>query len=66
MDVSGLSRISSAANLQSECSVAMLRKTLSASEQTGSSLVQMISNVPAQQMEQSVNPDLGSNFDAKA
>lgn len=58
--ISGISSVApsaiSSANAGSQVGVAMLSKSLDTQQQSGSSMVKM--------MEQSVNPSVGSNFDA--
>lgn len=58
--ISGISSVSpsaiSSASAGSQVGVAMLSKSLDTQQQSGNSMVKM--------MEQSVNPSVGSNFDA--
>ena len=46
-------------NLQNQVGVAVLSKALDSTEQSGSSLINMMDR----SMELSVNPNIGSNFD---
>lgn len=62
MDIAGLSGIMSTANLQSQVGVAVISKAMDTNEALGQGLVEMID---AAAMEQSVNPNVGSNIDIR-
>ena len=62
MDIAGLSMTMSANRVQSQVSTAVLSKTMDTNEALGQGLVQMID---ASAMEQSVNPNVGANFDMR-
>ena len=55
MNIPAISMATSQMNLQSEIGVAMLDKSLESLEDAGAGMVKL--------MEQSVTPNLGSNFD---
>lgn len=57
MDIAGYANANAVQSIQSEVSVAMMKKTLDLQEAAGSQLVQM--------MEQSVNPSVGGNIDIR-
>lgn len=63
MDIAGLSTAMSMSKMQTEWGMKMLDKTMDAANTQGSQLAQMIASVPAAQMELSVNPGIGSQFD---
>lgn len=65
MDIAGLSTAMSMSNLQTDWGMKMLDKTMDTANAQGSQLAQMIASVPAAQMELSVNPYLGSQFDVR-
>lgn len=62
MDIAGLSSALSIASLQSQVGVAVISKAMDTNETLGQGLVEMID---AAAMEQSVNPNVGSNFDIR-
>lgn len=62
MDIAGLSMAMSTNQVQSQVSTAVLSKSMDTIETLGQGLVQMID---AAAMEQSVNPNLGANFDMR-
>lgn len=62
MDIAGVSMALSNISLQSQVSTAVLSKAMDTNESLGSGLVQMID---AAAMEQSVNPNVGANFDMR-
>lgn len=62
MDVAGLSMAMAARNTQSKVGTAVLSKAMDTNEELGQGLVQMID---AAAMEQSVNPNLGTNIDMR-
>lgn len=57
MDIAGYANANAVQSIQSQVSVAMMKKTLDLQEAAGSQLVQM--------MEQSVNPSVGGNIDIR-
>lgn len=63
MDIGSMSMVNSTSALQSSWGIGMMSKELSANKQTGNAIVSMINSASPQQMEQSVNPTVGSNFD---
>ncbi len=63
MDIAALSTAMSASKTQTAWGMKMLGKTIEAADVQGSQLAQMIASVPAAQMERSVNPGIGSQFD---
>lgn len=65
MDIAGLSTALSMSNLQSGWGMKMLDKTMDTANEQGAQLAQMISSVPTAQMELSVNPYVGSQFDVR-
>lgn len=65
MDIAGLSTALSMSNLQSGWGMKMLDKTMDTANAQGMQLAQMISSVPTAQMELSVNPYVGSQFDVR-
>ena len=60
MDIAGLSTQMRTLDLQTKVGTAVLSKTMDTNEALGAGLVQMID---AAAMEQSVNPQVGGNFD---
>lgn len=65
MDIAGLSTALSMSNLQSGWGMKMLDKTMDTANEQGAQLAQMIESVPTAQMELSVNPYVGSQFDVR-
>ena len=65
MDIAGLSTAMSMSNLQTDWGMKMLDKTMDTANAQGSQLAQMIASVPTAQMELSVNPSIGSQFDVR-
>lgn len=63
MDIAGLSTAMSMSKVQTDWGMKMLDKTMDTANAQGSQLAQMIASVPAAQMELSVNPGIGSQFD---
>ena len=63
MDIAGLSTAMSMSKTQTAWGMKMLSKTMETADAQGSQLAQMIASVPATQMELSVNPGIGSQFD---
>lgn len=63
MDIAGLSTAMSMSKVQTDWGMKMLDKTMDAANTQGSQLAQMIASVPTAQMELSVNPGIGSQFD---
>lgn len=61
MNIAGLSTQMSANSVNNDVGVAMLSKSLDQNQSAGNALVNMID---ASSMERSVNPAIGSNFDA--
>lgn len=59
MNIPELSTAMANVNLQNQVGVAVLSKALDSTEQSGSSLINMMDH----SMELSVNPNIGSNFD---
>ncbi|MDO5021177.1 MAG: YjfB family protein [Lachnospiraceae bacterium] len=59
MNIPELSTAMANVNLQNQVGVAVLSKALDSTEQSGSSLINMLDR----SMELSVNPNIGSNFD---
>ncbi len=64
MDIAGLSTSMSMANLQTSWGMKMMDKAMDTAESQGTQMAQMIASVPTAQMELSVNPTVGSMFDA--
>lgn len=62
MDITGLSMTMAARNIQSQVGTAVLSKAMDTNEALGQGLVQMIDSAA---MEQSVNPNVGANFDMR-
>lgn len=65
MDIAGLSTAMSMAKVQTDWGMKMLSKAMDTADSQGSQLAQMIASVPTAQMELSVNPDIGSQFDVR-
>lgn len=65
MDIAGLSTALSMSNLQTGWGMKMLDKAMDTAKSQGSQLSEMIASVPASQMELSVNPYVGSQFDVR-
>lgn len=65
MDIAGLSTALSMSDLQTGWGMKMLDKAIDTASSQGSQLAQMIASVPAAQMELSVNPHIGSQFDVR-
>jgi len=65
MDIASLATAMALGQTQSAWGVKMLSNNLDVSEAQGSQLVNMIESVPAPQMELSVNPHIGGNFDMR-
>lgn len=62
MDIAGVSMELSNISTQSRVGTAVLGKAMDANEELGAGLVKMID---AAAMEQSVNPNVGANFDMR-
>lgn len=62
MDIAGISMDMANVSLQSKVSTAVLDKTMDVNEALGNGLIEMID---AAAMEQSVNPNVGANFDLR-
>lgn len=62
MDIAAVSMALSQVDLGAKVGTAMLDKAMETNEELGAGLVQMIDSA---QMELSVNPHLGGNFDVK-
>lgn len=62
MDIAGVSTAMSNVSTQSQVSMAVLNKAMDANEALGAGMVKMID---AAAMEQSVNPEIGANFDVR-
>ncbi len=65
MDIAGLSTAMSMSKVQTDWGMKMLSKTMDAANTQGSQLAQMIASVPTAQMELSVNPGVGGQFDLR-
>lgn len=63
MDIAGLSTAMSMSKMQTDWGMKMLSKTMDVANTQGAQLAQMIASVPTAQMELSVNPGIGSQFD---
>ena len=63
MDIAGLSTAMSMSKLQTDWGMKMLDKTMDTANAQGTQLAQMIASVPTAQMELSVNPGIGGQFD---
>lgn len=62
MNIAGLSMSMATNKVQTQVSTAVLSKAMDTNEALGEGLVQMID---AAAMEQSVNPNIGANFDMR-
>lgn len=62
MDIAGVSTALSNVSTQSQVSMAVLSKAMDTNEAMGAGMVKMID---AAAMEQSVNPEIGANFDVR-
>lgn len=62
MDIAAVSMALSQVNLSSQVGIAVLDKAMETGEDLGNGLVQMIDSA---EMERSVNPNLGGNFDVR-
>lgn len=62
MDIAGVSTALSNVSTRSQVSMAVLSKAMDANEAMGAGMVKMID---AAAMEQSVNPEIGANFDVR-
>lgn len=65
MDITGLSTAMSMSKVQTDWGMKMLSKTMGSANAQGSQLAQMIASVPTAQMELSVNPGVGGQFDLR-
>lgn len=65
MDITGLSTAMSMSKMQTDWGMKMLSKAIDTAYSQGSQLAQMLASVPAAQMELSVNPSVGSQFDVR-
>ena len=65
MDIAGLSTALSMSDLQTNWGMKMLDKSMDTAKSQGSQLSEMIASVPTSQMELSVNPYVGSQFDVR-
>ena len=65
MDIAGLSTALSTSDLQTGWGMKMLGKAMENATSQGSQLAQMIASVPTAQMELSVNPYVGGQFDVR-
>ena len=65
MDIAGLSTALSMSDLQTGWGMKMLDKTMDTAKVQGAQLSEMLASVPAAQMELSVNPYVGSQFDVR-
>lgn len=65
MDIVALAGAMALSNTQNAWGIGMLSKTLDTSEAQGAQIAKMIDAVPASQMELSVNPMVGGNFDIR-
>ena len=62
MDIAGVSAAMTQGRLQSQVGMAVLDKAMDTNEALGAGLIQMIDSAA---MEQSVNPNIGANFDMR-
>ena len=62
MDIAGVSAAMAQGRLQSQVGMAVLDKAMDTNEALGAGLIQMIDSAA---MEQSVNPNIGANFDMR-
>ena len=65
MDITGLSTAMSMSKVQTGWGMKMLSKAMDTADTQGAQLAQMIASVPTAQMELSVNPYIGSQFDVR-
>lgn len=65
MDIAGLSTSMSMAELQTGWGMKMLSKAMDTAQSQGAQLAEMISSASAAEMELSVNPYVGSQFDVR-
>lgn len=65
MDIAGLSTALSMSDLQTNWGMKMLDKTMDTAKSQGAQLSEMLASVPTAQMELSVNPYIGSQFDVR-
>ncbi len=63
MDIASLSTSMAMSNLQTQWGMKMMSNAIDTAETQGAQMAQMIASVPAAQMELSVNPYVGSQFD---
>ncbi len=63
MDIASLSTSMAMSSLQTEWGMKMMSNAIDTAETQGAQMAQMIASVPAAQMELSVNPYVGSQFD---
>ncbi len=63
MDIAALSTSMAMSNLQTQWGMKMMSNAIDTAETQGAQMAQMIASVPAAQMELSVNPYVGSQFD---
>ncbi len=63
MNIAGLSTAMSMSKTQTAWGMKMLDKTIEAADTQGAQLAQMIASVPTAQMERSINPAIGGQFD---
>ena len=62
MDIAGVSAAMAQGRLQSQVGMAVLDKAMDTNEALGAGLIRMIDSAA---MEQSVNPNIGANFDMR-
>lgn len=65
MDIAALSSAMALGQTQSAWGMKMLSNAMDISEIQGEQMAEMIASVPASQMELSVNPFIGGNFDMR-
>lgn len=65
MDIAALSSAMAMGQTQSAWGMKMLSNAMDISEIQGEQMAEMIASVPASQMELSVNPFVGGNFDMR-
>ncbi|MBE5852495.1 MAG: putative motility protein [Lachnospiraceae bacterium] len=65
MDIAALSSAMALGQTQSAWGMKMLSNAMDISEIQGEQMAEMIASVPASQMELSVNPFVGGNFDMR-
>ncbi len=63
MDIAALSTSMAMSNIQTQWGMKMMSNAIDTAETQGAQMAQMIASVPAAQMELSVNPYVGSQFD---